>query len=119
MTPTQSIIKFNSERNLTEFDGPAEYNMLLEELDKEFYAAIQSGDEYEQVDALCDIIVLATGALWKLGYEPDLALKQTCKEIHSRQGAFDKVTGKWKKDPNQNPVTLYKANYNLAKRHKD
>lgn len=116
MTPTQGIIKFNKERNLTNYDGSAEYNMLLEELDKEFFPAVVQGNEYEQVDALCDIIVVATGALWKLGYEPDLALKQTIKEITSRKGSFNQATGKWQKDVNQDPSTLYKANYNLAKR---
>jgi hypothetical protein len=119
MTPTQGIIKFNKERNLVNYDGAAEYNMLFEELDNEFLEAIRANNEYEQVDALCDIIVVATGALWKLGYEPDLALKQTIKEIHSREGSFSESTGKWMKDTNQDPSTLYKANYNLAKRKKE
>ena len=119
MTPTQSIIKFNKDRGLTEYRPDAEYNMIFSELDTEFLKAVRDNDEYGQVDALCDLIVIAKGALWKMGYEPDLALKQTCKEILSRQGSFNEATGKWEKDINQNPDTLYKANYNLAKRQKD
>lgn len=115
MDPLQGIVDFNTVRKLTEFKGPVEYSMLYEEL-QEFLAAYSQGNKYEMVDALCDIIVVATGSLYKLGYDPREALTETVLEITSRQGSFDETTGKWMKDPNQDPATLYKANYQAAVR---
>ena len=115
MTSTAQIIKFNEDRHLTSFNGPAELAMLSEELD-ELSVAIARNDEHGIIDALNDLRVLATGALWKYGQQPELSLKQTCKEITSRKGAFDPISGKWCKDPNQGPSTLYVADYTLSKR---
>lgn len=110
MNPLQGIVKFNQDRGLSKFQGTAEYLMLSEEL-QEFYSAYAEGEEYEMVDALCDIIVVATGAIHKLGYDPEEALVETVLEITSRNGSFNEITGKWEKDQNQDPKTLYKANY--------
>ncbi len=115
MCPLDGIVQFNIERRLEKFKGGAEYTMLSEEL-QEFYTAYAEGDEYEMLDALCDLIVVATGGIYKLGYSPKLALAQTVKEITSRQGTFNEDTGKWEKDRNQDPDTLYKADYSLARR---
>jgi NTP pyrophosphatase (non-canonical NTP hydrolase) len=115
MKPFQGIIKFNEDRNLVkEFTIENEYNMLAEELE-EMATAIATEDEYELADSLSDIIVVAVGTLYKLGYQPELALKQTVKEILSRKGSLDE-NGKFQKDRDQDPATLYKADYNLAKR---
>jgi len=115
MNPIEGIVKFNTDRNLTEYLPFSEYNMLMEEL-QEFMWGGANNDETEMVDALCDIIVVATGALHKLGYDPTKALGETVKEINSREGDFNKSTGKWEKNPNQDPKTLYKANYKTCKR---
>lgn len=115
MNPLDSIVDFNVTRRLVNYSPSAEYNMLLEEL-QEFMWAGTANDETEMLDALCDIIVVATGAIYKLGYDPTKALEETVKEISSRQGTFDDFTGKWQKDPNQDPSTLYKACYSNAKR---
>jgi hypothetical protein len=137
----------------------------------EFILATETDDWHEQVDAICDMLVLTTNQiateksvpgdgdivqfetipsiegiltmyqfgsdnanvlypitkfcnfkLTDLGVIPDLAMKQTLKEISSRKidpakeadwnaGKLDK----WPKDPNQDPSTLYKANYNLCR----
>ena len=115
MTPTQGIIKFNEDRGLVDnYLIRQEYSMIAEEM-TEFHEAIRRNDEHEMVDALADIIVVAIGALYKKGYNPDLVLKQTIKEISSRKGEKDRY-GKFQKDKNQDPATLYKADYNLAKR---
>ncbi len=114
MTPFEGIIKFNTERNLFDFDAKVEYNLLAEELQEFQYAGAQE-DEREMVDALCDLIVVATGGLFKLGYDPTAALSETVKEILSRKGGVDPDTGKWEKDRSQDPTTLYKANYAVAK----
>ena len=68
--------------------------------------------EDEKVDAYCDIIVFAIGAILKLGYEPNLALKETVKEINSRGGSMG-PDGKWIKEITGNE---YKANYSVCKR---
>ena len=115
MTPTQSIIAFNKERNLTEFVGEAELRMLEEEL-QELKDAIAANDTDGIIDALNDLRILSTGGSWKMGQDPDLSLKQACKEIMSRKGTLDESTGKWMKDPNQDPSTLYKADYSLSRR---
>jgi hypothetical protein len=110
MNPLDGIVKFNVDRKLETFDASAESTMLAEEL-QEFWSGYSLGDEYEMIDALCDIIVVAAGAIHKLGYDPTEVLSETVKEITSRQGTFNEVTGKWEKDRNQDPSTLYKAVY--------
>jgi len=115
MGALQGIVQFNIDRKLNTFSPGAEHGMLLEEL-QEFFEAYANDDQYEMLDALCDIIVVATGAIYKMGYEPELALQETVKEITSRQGAFNEETGKWQKDRNQDPSTLYKANYQNTRR---
>ena len=65
------------------------------------------------VDAYCDVIVFAVGAIMKLGYDPEKALLEAGKEINSREGSM--IDGKWTKDVNQNPSTLYKADYDKCK----
>lgn len=112
--PINGIVDFNNARGLKNFNGEAEYNMLSEEL-QEFFSAYSEEDEYEMVDALCDLIVVAAGAIHKLKYDPRAALQETVKEICSRRGSFNEETGKWEKDPYQSVDTLYKADYTNAK----
>lgn len=66
--------------------------------------------------------------LWKLledkGYNPQLALLETIKEISSRrqdpkqaeQWSLHGASGKWRKDKNQPKETLYQANYDNARK---
>lgn len=110
MNVLDQIVNWNIDRNLKEYDYDTQNLMLQEELD-EFCKAANYNDEYEQVDALADIIVVATGALYKLGYDPTEALKETLKEISSRKGKINSDSGKWEKDREQDPSTLYKAVY--------
>ena len=110
-TALDGVVAWNVERNLNTFDLTAETAMLLEEL-QEFLLAKTVDD---RVDAAADIIVLAAGIIHKLGYSPEASLTETVKEISSRKGSIDPTTGKWQKDRNQDPATLYKANYNLTK----
>lgn len=111
MTGIEGVIEFNKERQLTIYDAGAEYRCIQEELQEYLYAK----NEAEEVDALCDIIVFAVGALYKLGYNPEQALSETVKEIRSRKGEFNYDTGKWEKYRDQDPATLYKANYGNAR----
>ena len=115
----KSIIDWNEERNNLVFTRTVEFSMLHEEL-MEFMSA---SNEHEEVDALCDLFVIATGAIWKLGYDPDRAMFETIREIKARKQdpiqkamwAEEGVKGKWQKWKEQPKETLYKANYEKAK----
>jgi hypothetical protein len=116
------IISWNASRNNFNFNKKNEYDMLAEEL-KEFTEAISVEEE---VDALCDIIVVAVGALNKLGYQPEFAMDETLKEIESRMQDPDQAEqwdlighvplgAKWQKWREQPKDTLYTADYTLCK----
>jgi len=121
--PLVEIAKLNMERygliwNVEEFE-----EMIGEELN-ETLLAIQNDNIEETVDGLADIIVVCAGALTKLGYNPELVLKQTVKHIKSRlqdpkQKAdwdlHDHNGEKWKKWKDQSYETLYKPNYGVCK----
>ena len=60
----------------------------------------------EKVDAFCDVIVFAIGAIMKLGYDPECALEEVAKEINSRKGYME--NGRFIKDEKDE---RYKAEY--------
>ena len=94
MSINSRIHKFNKDRNLlTGFNVVLEADMLREELEELEDANCVN----EQIDALCDLIVIATGGLYKLGVNPDMAMDETLKEIESRTGEID-GSGKWRKE---------------------
>jgi hypothetical protein len=64
------------------------------------------------VDALADIIVFATGAIAKNGYDSSKVMEEVLKEINSRTGSL--VGGKFVKDTN---AILYKADFSSCKRN--
>ena len=105
--PLKGIVKFNQNRNLSTFNAEKERHSIDLEL-IEFDDAV---NEYEQVDALADVIVFSVGAIYKMGYDPEAVLRETAREINSREGEIDPVTGKWEKNRLQDPSTLYKAVY--------
>ena len=109
-TFVDDIVKFNEDRNLKVFNPDNERRMIEKELD-EFSVGAKTNDPHEMVDGLCDVVVFALGAIHKMGYCPTQCMEETLKEVLSRKGELDPSTGKWEKDPNQDPSTLYKANY--------
>lgn len=124
MKPLLEIVKLNQTRYGTDFNGDTAVAKLKEEL-QELVDGIITNNTDEIVDALSDIIVIATGELTKLKYNPELVLKQTVKEISSRQqdpeqakawAAGNRQPGeKWNKDKSQDPSTLYTADYSTCK----
>jgi len=108
----KEIEEWNRERGLLDkFDHLNEYAMLEEELD-EF---IDAKTDDEKADALCDLIVIATGALYKLGYDPVCAMGETIHEIKSRRGSIG-PDGKWLKDKSpEAQAKWYKADYNKCR----
>jgi NTP pyrophosphatase (non-canonical NTP hydrolase) len=61
------------------------------------------GNPESIVDALGDIIVYATGAMGKLGYDPSQVMEEVYKEINSRTGTL--IDGKFVKDQNAERYT--------------
>ena len=69
------------------------------------------------VELLIRIVVCAKAQLEQLGYNFLIAMDETLKEIHSRTGAMNEVTGKWEKFKTEEAKALwYKADYSKAKR---
>lgn len=122
--PLIDIMKLNQERYGTTFDFAKALEKLEEEL-QEFRDAYEAGDVTAMVDALADLTVISAGETVKLGYNPELCLKQTVKEISSREqeptqaaawANGQKLPGeKWLKNRQQDPSTLYTADYSTCK----
>lgn len=114
MTHFDRINAWAKERGLLniEWDKSAHASFLAEEL-SEFLRAKEGCGE---IDALCDMIVFAANAMRIRGYDPNVAMEETLKEINSRTGAFNPETGKWEKFKTPEAMALwYSADYNKAK----
>ena len=138
-----SLKVWRNERNMS-LQTTEVYDSMMAEEQLEYTNAIKQNDTHEIIDAICDQIVLTENQraltpdpdlqatyqqlidtkldeLVELGLIPDLAMKQTLKEISSRKQCPEQAKSwnpsidKRRKDPNQDPSTLYRANYNLAK----
>lgn len=80
----------------------------------------ESHTDNDRIDALCDVRVFCIDATMKLKYDPCMALFETAHEINSRkqdpeQAKHWEPGDKWQKDRNQDPATLYKADYDKCK----
>ena len=122
--PLLEIMHLNQERYGTSFNFPKALEKLNEEFE-EFVEGFEKADTHEMIDALADLIVIAAGEMVKLGFNPELCLKQTVKEISSREQCPDQAAAwaagkrelgeKWLKNPKQDPATLYSADYSTCK----
>jgi hypothetical protein len=75
-----------------------------------------SATEEQILDSMMDRIVIDAGGAIKLGYDPTKSLAETIKEINSRTGSFDKVSGKWVKSKTKEAMAKwYKADYSQCK----
>jgi len=94
MNISDRIRQWNIDRGLLDngFDPKLESRLLTEELE-EFNDA-KAWDE--QVDAICDLMVISIGSLWKMGIDPDKAMEEVLREIESRSGKLDE-NGKFQK----------------------
>lgn len=116
MSILKKIVDWNNERGLIEkgFNHKNEVSFIVEELLEstgehdsisardeavrvtEEIVGDKVSDDEAKVDAFADIIVFATGAISKLGYDPDRVMDEVFKEIDSRKGKM--VDGKFVKD---------------------
>lgn len=120
MTIFEKIIKWNNERGLIKkgFNHTKEISFIIEELLESTgkYDSLSAREKSEIiskeivlegevnkekiVDAFADIIVFATGAIAKVGYDPDKVMDEVFKEIDSRKGKL--IDGKFVKDKDIN-----------------
>ncbi len=127
----QKLVAWNEERNLLAlgFNHEKEASFIVEELLESTgaYDSITARDRAMTVakeivgestpepevalDAWADIIVFATGAIAKLGYDPSKVMEEVYKEINSRTGKM--VDGKFVKDTD---AILYQADFSNCKR---
>lgn len=126
----EKIVQWNTERGLIErgFDHTKETSFIIEELlestgnydsinarekaekiANEITAGSKGNDE-EIIDALFDIVIFASGAMAKLGYNPSKVMDEGFKEINSRTGTL--IDGKFVKDPN---AKKYEADFTNCK----
>ena len=121
MKPLQAIVNLNRDRYGLDFDKDSATVKLTEEL-SEFIEAEEVDD---QLDALLDIIVIAAGEITKLGYNPELSLKQVVKHIASRRQDPDQAAEwqagnrepgeKWLKDKSQPQSEIYQPDFSTCK----
>lgn len=119
-----SLTVWRKDRNITATQGTF-VPMIQEEL-QEYTDASLDSDEHGMVDALADIMVFTANELALMGYDLDLVMKQVVKHISSREQdplqaiswRMEGPDGKWKKNPNQDPSTIYEPNYSVCKLNK-
>ena len=70
----------------------------------------------KDVHALALIANIALSAIDTLGFHAKACVTEKAKCINSREGAHNAEAGKWQKNPNQDPSTLYKPQYNNCKK---
>lgn len=64
------------------------------------------------IDAYADIIVFAINAIEQHGYNAEMVMNETIKEIASRKGQIDPITKKWEKYKDEYSVSNWvKADY--------
>lgn len=116
-----SLRVWRRDRNIIKPQGTY-ISMITEELN-EYTDAQNSSDIEGMIDAIADIIVLSTNEMELMGYDLDLVMKQVLKEISSRTQSPSQAaewltsgpSGKWLKDPSQDPSTLYTADFSTCK----
>ena len=126
--PLIDVMNLNLNRYGSTFEEDG-FKATLEEELKEIYDALESNDTKEIIDGMADAIVVLAGGITRLGYNPELVLKQVVKEITSRNQNYEQKAKwvndktligkeKWLKDKTQDPATLYKADFSTCKLHK-
>jgi len=78
--------------------------------------ALSNWNLEKDIRALALIARIALKALDCMGYHAERCVREKCLTINSREGSYDTKQNKWCKNPNQNPDTLYKPQYNNCKK---
>jgi hypothetical protein len=114
MSLFDELKQWREERGLHQIEGN-EINVLKHMILEctEGMEANVNGDADGVVDAICDAIIYGFNGLEQLGYDAELSMSETLKEIHSRKGYYNVDEGKFDKVITGNE---YKADYSKAKR---
>lgn len=106
----QSLAQWREERGLQNQIGNVAGN-ICEEL-TEYLRATTVEDE---IDALCDMVVLAINAIEAKGYDAEICMEETLKETHSRKGDFNHELNKRQKFKTPEAMALwYSADFSKA-----
>lgn len=122
------LAKWREERGLSVKEQKRNFRVNYSKELTEFYEAERDNNEYEMIDAMCDMLIVAinAGAIKNtinfkissnffsfglensinsifctfdiLGYDPYLCLLETIKELETRTGKWCEKEGKWIKD---------------------
>ena len=94
-------------------DKTKHFSFITEEVSE----GLRAESVYEVIDAYCDIIVFAVNAIEQSGFNAEIAMNETLKEIGSRKGAMNAETKKWEKFKDDYHKALwYKADYSKAEK---
>ena len=115
MNPIEQIEYFNKSMGLhvSDFSDTKMVELMVElvtEEGEELREAFIDSNETAMVDAFGDLIVVAVGALYRLGYDPTAVLNEIYRSNMSKLGADGKPIyredGKLLKGPNFSPPDL-------------
>lgn len=120
-TPNTRVYVLNAIEELLEiyYTDKKVIKQHQETIDEMFFQGLTPISEENTIDSLNDIQVFAINECELMGYDNDLTMNETIKEISSRlQDPTQKIEwqekipyGKWKKWAEQPKSTLYEANY--------
>jgi len=107
MTIFDRIVEFNKQRHLLKDPNwEKEFSFIAEEMSE----GLRANDVDGKIDALADIVVFATGAMKKAGYNPNIIMEEVMKHIESDKGYYDDKQGKYIKTERS-----YTPDFNKAK----
>ena len=91
-----------------------EANILAKKIfDSSIFVKWYNPSKEQVIDAAADIIVFATGLIWKMWYNPDIVMDEVLKEIESRKWKI--IDWKFVKDKSEDAVkNWYKADFSKA-----
>lgn len=94
-------------------DKTKHFGYICEEVSE----GLRADSEHDVVDAYADIIVFAINAIEQHGYDAEIVMLETIKEIESRRGKINPETKKFEKFKDDYHQSLwYKADYSGCKR---
>lgn len=81
-------------------------------INEEISEGLRAESIYDVIDSYCDIIVFAINGIEQHGFDAEMCMVETLKEISSRTGSIDPITKKFEKDKSPEAVSKwYKADY--------
>lgn len=106
--------QWREERGLfLQADKTKHFGYICEEVSE----GLRAESEHDVVDAYADIVVFAINAIEQHGYDAELVMSETIKEIESRKGEINPITKKFEKYKDEHSVSKWvKADYSRCKR---